>query len=129
MHVGFPAACLGALALFVPAGAPAENGTRAPDAAERVAIGETIRAQLLPLQDCYDRRLARVPGLQGKLVLRFEIDREGKVLRPSADGMSDAKLVECVLDEVGRWQFARPPSGATLSVTYPVVFRTGAGSG
>ena len=129
MHAGFPAVCLGAFALFIPVRAPAENGARVPDPAERVAIGETIRSQLEPLQECYNQRLERVPALRGKLLVRFEIDRDGKVARPSADGMTDAKLVQCVLDEVVKWQFVKPPGNAILQVAYPIVFTAGSASG
>ena len=130
MHVARPGAlAFCALTLIVGTGAHAEGAPRTPDAAERVTIGETIRAQLVPLQDCYTRRLERVPSLEGKLMLHFEIDGDGKVARPTADGMNDRPLVRCVLDEVGRWQFPKPHAGATLTVGYPVVFRNAVAPG
>jgi outer membrane biosynthesis protein TonB len=121
--------CLGALA-SVPATAeaphhPAPPGpeARAPDGTERQMIGETIRSQLTPLNDCYARRLERRPSLQGKLMLRFEIGPDGKVANPSANGIDDSDLLTCVLERVAKWQFDKPAAGAVLRVTYPVSFR------
>ncbi|HET7785516.1 MAG TPA: AgmX/PglI C-terminal domain-containing protein [Myxococcales bacterium] len=98
-------------------------GLRAPDGTERVAIGETIRSRLEPLRGCYNRRLERVSSLSGKLMLRFDIERDGKVAHATAEGINDSALVECVIDQVQRWQFLKPIAGATLRVVYPVVFK------
>ena len=98
---------------------------RAPEGAERVAIGNYVRAHMQPLDDCYDRRLATVPTLRGKLILRFEIASKGEVAEVSADGMQDAKLIECVVKQVKTWQFEGPPAGVTLRVAYPISFQPG----
>jgi len=103
--------------------APAAPETRAPEGPERLVIGETIRSQLAPLNDCYGRRLERKPALQGKLVLRFEIEPDGRVANASANGIEDSGLVTCVLDRVAKWQFDKPAAGAVLRVTYPVLFK------
>ena len=74
-------------------------------------IGEFIRAHLAPVQECYDRRLAAMPKLRGRLIIRVDIGGEGKVLRAAADGMVDRKLVDCVVEQALDWKFAKPPSG------------------
>jgi TonB family protein len=104
---------------------PASPGAevRVPDGTERQMIGETIRSQLTPLNDCYAIRLDKRPSLQGKLMLRFEIDPNGKVANPSANGIDDSALTTCVLERVAKWQFDKPAAGAVLRVTYPVLFK------
>jgi hypothetical protein len=106
------------------AGSAQEGGGRVPEAAERVAIGETIRSQLPSLQECYGRRLEKTPLLQGKLMLRFEIEPDGSVVRASGEGINDPMLLSCILGNVAKWQFAKPLSGAVLKVAYPVVFKS-----
>jgi hypothetical protein len=121
--------CLAALAAASAAAeapqrpAPAGPEARAPEGTERQMIGETIRSQLTPLNDCYEKRLEHRPSLQGKLMLRFEIEPNGKVARPSANGIDDSSLLTCVLDQVAKWQFEKPAAGAVLLVTYPVLFK------
>jgi hypothetical protein len=126
-HRSLPRALIALAALFATiarADEPSQPaGTRAPDGAERVSIGETIRGQLDQLQGCYNQRLERVAALRGKLVLRFDIERDGKVGNATAEGMNDSWLIDCVLDQVHRWQFEKPAAGATLRVAYPVVFK------
>jgi hypothetical protein len=123
------ALCLAALAAVSAAAeapqhpVPPGSEARVPDGTERQMIGETIRSQLTPLNDCYARRLEQRPSLQGKLMLRFEIDPGGKVANPSANGIDDSGLLTCVLERVAKWQFDKPAGGAVLRVAYPVLFR------
>ena len=96
---------------------------RAPEAAERVAIGEYVRAHIAPVENCYARRLAINPLLRGKLTVRFDIASDGSVTNESATGMDDQALIDCVLGEIRRWQFPISIPGETLRVAYPLTFK------
>jgi TonB family protein len=107
-----------------------EPAARAPDGAERVVIGEYIREHVKPLQDCYEQRLAadanrKTPGatLSGKLIIRFDIQFDGKVSDATAAGMSDKALVDCVVAATEKWKFEPPAAGAKLRVAYPISFQ------
>jgi hypothetical protein len=116
-----PAALLAAGALHA---ADADPSPRAPDATERQWIGDYIREHVEPLEDCYARRLRYNGSLRGKLLIRFDIAGNGDVMKPTADGMNDSTLVECVVNRMATWKFSKA-SGSTLRVAYPLVFAPG----
>ncbi len=93
-----------------------------PQGEERRAIGEYIRDNSAEIRDCYARRLQDKPTLQGKLVARFDIGPNGKVIGASADGIPDYELVLCVVTAVRKWEFDKPSSGGKLRVAYPFKF-------
>ena len=93
-----------------------------PQGDERKAIGDYIRDNSAEIRDCYARRLADKPTLQGKLVARFDIGPNGKVIGATADGINDRELVLCVVQVVRKWEFDKPQSGGKLRVAYPFKF-------
>ncbi len=93
-----------------------------PQGEERRAIGDYIRDNSADIRDCYARRLQERPTLQGKLVARFDIGPNGKVIGASADGIADHELIACVLQVVRTWEFEKPSSGGKLRVAYPFKF-------
>ena len=102
---------------------PAEEATPpVPQGDERRAIGDTIRDNSGPIRDCYERRIQDRPTLQGKLIARFDIGPDGKVIGAVAEGISDRELVLCVLTAVRRFEFDKPQSGGKLRVAYPFKF-------
>lgn len=99
-----------------------EDAAPVPQGDERRAIGETIRDNSGPVRDCYEKRLQDRPTLQGKLVARFDIGPNGKVIGAIAEGMTDRELVLCVLSAVRNFEFDKPHSGGKLRVAYPFKF-------
>jgi outer membrane biosynthesis protein TonB len=93
-----------------------------PQGEERRAIGDTVRDHSGPVRDCYEKRLQEKPTLQGKLVVRFDIGPNGKVIGASGDGIADRDLIVCVLAAVRKLEFDRPRSGGKLRVAYPFKF-------
>jgi hypothetical protein len=93
-----------------------------PQGEERKAIGDYIRDNSAEIRDCYARRLQDRPTLMGKLVARFDIGPNGKVIGATADGMSDKELILCVVTAVRKWEFEKPQSGGKLRVAYPFKF-------
>ena len=90
-----------------------------PQGDERKAIGDYIRDNSGDVRECYAKRLQERPTLQGKLVARFDIGPNGKVIGASADGIADKDLQVCVVNAVRRWEFEKPQSGGKLRVAYP----------
>jgi outer membrane biosynthesis protein TonB len=93
-----------------------------PQGDERRAIGDHIRDNSAEIRECYARRLQERPTLMGKLVARFDIGPNGKVIGATADGIPDRELVLCVVTAVRKWEFEKPQSGAKLRVAYPFKF-------
>jgi outer membrane biosynthesis protein TonB len=93
-----------------------------PQGDERRAIGDYIRDNSGDVRDCYARRLQERPTLQGKLIARFDIGPNGKVIGASAEGIADRELVLCVVQVVRKWEFEKPAAGGKLRVAYPFKF-------
>lgn len=128
----------------VPAGAGGDGGARPKSASvvieeiatddtpppppvgeEKNAIGMYIRentGERSPLQECYGRALEKRPTLQGKLVVRFDIGPNGKIIGANADGIQDRDLILCVVQVVRKWEFQKPQAGGKLRVAYPFKF-------
>ena len=93
-----------------------------PQGDERRAIGDTIRDNSGPIRECYEKRLQERPTLQGKLITRFDIGPNGKVIGAAAEGIGDRELIWCVLAAVRRFEFDKPHSGGKLRIAYPFKF-------
>jgi TonB family protein len=93
-----------------------------PQGDERRAIGDYVRDNSAEIRECYAKRLQERPTLQGKLVARFDIGPNGKVIGATADGIADRELQVCVVQAVRKWEFEKPQSGGKLRVAYPFKF-------
>jgi hypothetical protein len=94
----------------------------APSGDERRLIGDHIRDHSPEIEACYEKRAQERKGLHGKLVARFDIGPNGRVIGATADGIDDRQLTLCVVQVVRSWTFARPRSSVKLRVAYPWVF-------
>jgi hypothetical protein len=85
-------------------------------------IRRTARASYDKLQTCYEDGLARNRELQGRVIVRFIIGREGKVASISvADNqLTDCAVVRCVRDTFRGIEFPAP-KGGVVSVSYPIM--------
>lgn len=99
-----------------------EPAPPAPEGEEKRAIGDFIRSNSSDIQQCYQDRVRERPTLQGKLVTRFDIGPNGKVIGATADGIQDRDLIVCVVGVVRKWEFNKPASGGKLRIAYPFKF-------
>ena len=68
---------------------------------------------------CYDKELARHPGLEGKVIATFTIDAAGAVIDSKATGLP--VVADCVAGVIRTLRF--PPNGkGSVVVNYPFVF-------
>jgi outer membrane biosynthesis protein TonB len=93
-----------------------------PTGTEKLAIRDRIVDSSRPIRECYEKRLAERPTLQGKLVARFDIGPDGKVIGAGADGITDRELIVCVVTAVRKFEFDKPQAGGKLRVAYPFKF-------
>jgi TonB family protein len=91
----------------------------------REDIQRVIRAHYREIRDCYERELAKNSSLEGKLVVGFTILPSGLVDRAELrrSDVHNDNLEKCVLSNVSRWQFPKPPGGAPVIVGYPYCFK------
>ena len=97
---------------------PTTNGRLAPEVIQRV-----VRLNDGRYRACYENGLRTDPGLQGRVTVKFMIDRTGGVA-VAADGGSDIPdegVRRCVVSSFLSLSFPAPDSGA-VTVVYPIVF-------
>jgi hypothetical protein len=75
-------------------------------------------------QRCHAEGLARDPRLEGRVVARFVIGRDGAPVDVANDGstLPDKQVVACVLAEVGRLRFPPREAGPVQAVTHVLVY-------
>lgn len=93
---------------------------------DRDGVRRAIRSKLNEIKYCYERELARNDQLAGRVVPRFTIGPDGRVVAAvmEASTIGDGKVDACVLEAVRRIEFPRMPSGSGLTiVSYPFAFQ------
>lgn len=83
-------------------------------------IREVIDRRKKDIERCYERELAKDPGLKGRLEIKWTIGEEGTVTQADV-GENDlgSAVAACSKGFVRRWRFAKPEGG---SITVSKVF-------
>lgn|GEM_PF-4423158 len=109
----------------VPASTSKEPTERPKPRLEPSVIQAEIRAHFDPIHVCYEDGLARRPDLDGKVIVRFVIERDGRV--PVAQRSSDFPfddVADCIAVQFLTMQFPEP-DGGIVAITYPIRFSPG----
>ncbi|HEY1693037.1 MAG TPA: AgmX/PglI C-terminal domain-containing protein [Polyangiaceae bacterium] len=102
-------------------GATSVNGRLPAEVIQRIVRQNFGRFRL-----CYENGLRNNPNLQGRVTVKFVIDRSGAV-GMTADGGSDipdSSVVQCVVRGFGNLSFPQP-EGGMVTVVYPIMFNPG----
>jgi hypothetical protein len=102
-------------------GATSVNGRLPPEVIQRIVRQNFGRFRL-----CYENGMRSNPNLQGRVSVKFVIDRSGAVAM-TADGGSDipdGSVVQCVVRGFGNLSFPQP-EGGMVTVVYPIMFSPG----
>jgi len=102
-------------------GATSVNGRLPPEVIQRIVHQKFDR-----FLGCYKEGLKSNPSLQGRVQVKFVIDREGNV-SVAADGGSDIPdqgVTQCVVRLFGTLRFPQP-EGGIVTVVYPLMFNPG----
>jgi hypothetical protein len=94
------------------------NGRLAPELIQR-----EVRAHFGVYRLCYENGTRGNPNLQGRVAVKFIIDRTGAV-QTAVDGGSDLpdqSVVQCVVRGFQALSFP-PPQDGMVTVVYPIVF-------
>jgi hypothetical protein len=106
-------------------GAPLALPIESKRASARLApelIQQLIRAHYPQIQDCYSEGLGRNAKLAGKVVMRFVIERDGRVRKVETDPsttLPDQLVLSCVQGVFAKLRFAEP-QGGIVTVVYPL---------
>lgn len=102
-------------------GATQVNGRLPPEVIQRIVRQNFGRFRL-----CYENGLRTNPNLQGRVAVKFVIDRGGAVSTASDGGsdLPDQGVVSCVVRNFGNLSFPQP-EGGIVTVVYPIIFNPG----
>ncbi len=93
------------------------NGNRLPPQ----IIQRIVRQNYGAFRSCYQQGLARKPDLQGRVVVRFVIGRDGLVSNVGhADELGDPAVANCITRSFYGLTFPQPEGGIVF-VTYPIM--------
>lgn len=99
-------------------------------------IQRVVRADFDDMRKCYEAGLARDPKLEGKITVRFVIERDGSVSTPHdvedswrkggaqatpSVHLTDRGVIDCILARFAALKFPKP-DGDTVTVVYPIIF-------
>jgi hypothetical protein len=100
---------------------PSVSGRIAPEVIQRIVRQSFGRFRL-----CYENGLRSNPSLQGRVAIRFLIDRSGRVTSAANAGsdLPDNAVVSCVASAFAGMSFPEPENGI-VAVTYPISFSPG----
>jgi hypothetical protein len=89
-------------------------------------IQRIVRQSFGRFRLCYENGLKSNPSLQGRVAVRFVIDRNGGVANAGNGGsdLPDAAVVSCVVSAFTGLSFPAPEDG-TVRVVYPISFAPG----
>jgi hypothetical protein len=94
---------------------------------DKETIRALVQAHASEIRSCYEARLASNPTLQGKVVIRWVIEADGSVSRPSAvddsTTLHDPELHACMAARIAAWRFPKDEGGRTAVISYPWIFR------
>jgi len=94
------------------------SGRLPPEAIQRI-----VRQSFGRLRACYQAGLDRDPSLEGRIAVKFVIDRDGEVTMASVAErtLPDVTVATCVAQTYEAMTFPKP-AGGIVTVVYPVVF-------
>ena len=88
---------------------------------DKSLIRREIRIRMGKFKVCYEKELAKQPGLKGTVVATFTIGATGVVTESSATGMPGVE--ECVANVIRAIKFSPPPgSKGSIRINYPFAF-------
>jgi hypothetical protein len=89
-------------------------------------IQRIVRQNFGRFKMCYTDGLRNNPNLQGRVSVRFVIDRSGRVANVGNGGsdLPDSSVVSCVVRSFSGLSFPEP-EGGIVTVTYPITFSPG----
>ncbi len=79
------------------------------------------------VRDCYERELAKSPGLRGTLTIHFKLDPRGNVefakLNAPRSTLKQPVLAKCAIDTIKSLKFPESSRGFESEVNYPFDFK------
>ena len=83
------------------------------------------------VRECYSKRLAQKPSLEGTLNVELAVEYAGEVQTlhfiEDSSTIKDAPLRKCIHDKAVKWKFPAPRAEQTVMLSYPYSFEAKGG--
>lgn len=91
---------------------------------DKEIIRRIVRLHMNEVKYCYDQELVKKPALAGRISVQFAISPVGQVITSvmQSTTMENARVENCVVNAVRRWEFPKPKGGGVVIVLYPFSF-------
>lgn len=102
---------------------PPRGVAQTTGALTREQVRRTVHLHMNEIRFCYEQALQANPDLDGRVVVRFVVNGNGRVMTSVTQSSTlGAAPGACVSRAISRWQFPGVPNGGVTSVTYPFSF-------
>lgn len=108
-----------------PLAGPAAGGAQVSGGSiDREVIRRVIRRHINEIRFCYEKELAKNPGLAGHVAVSFRVATSGAVDKSEikSSTLNNAAVESCIAGRVLTWVFPAPVGGP-VAITYPFVLR------
>ena len=94
---------------------------------DKEIIRRIIRRHINEVKYCYEQELTKKPDLGGRIMVQFTIAASGQVIASVLQNstMGNARVENCTVQAVRRWEFPKPLGGGIVIVSYPFVLTPG----
>jgi TonB family protein len=90
---------------------------------DKEIIRRIIRRHINEVTYCYEQELTKKPTFGGRIMVQFTIAASGQVIASMLQNstLGNARVENCTVQAVRRWQFPAPLGGGLVIVSYPFV--------
>ncbi|MBQ9396709.1 MAG: AgmX/PglI C-terminal domain-containing protein [Proteobacteria bacterium] len=87
-------------------------------------IQKVVRQHSGELRNCYEKELAKIKGLNGRVVAVWLISPQGSVSNAvvKESTIKNKNVENCVINSIKFWRFPSPKGGGAVKIEYPFVF-------
>lgn len=88
---------------------------------DKDAVRRVVQEHIREIRSCYERELNKSPGIEGKVIMTWDIGPQGKVLTASTKetSLNNSNVENCMARAIKSWRFPEPPSNQIAEITYP----------
>jgi TonB family protein len=94
---------------------------------DREIVRRVVHDHAGQIRACYERQLLSSPQLEGKVVVRWQINPDGRVsdvrLQSDESTVEDRPLQQCIMNQIAAWEFPPPKGGGVALIRYPWILR------
>lgn len=93
---------------------------------DKKAVSRVLRRRSGAVKRCYEKALKRNEGVNGKLVVKFQIGSAGRITRIKVvkNGTGDSGVASCITSAMKGWRFPIP-EGGPVTFSFPFILSKG----